>query len=306
MNDIKLKPSVVKNQQKVYVCNFCDQSFTHRSNKYRHQKFRCHNNPDAITEKTEQKISTIEQGEDMNINLSELKGDDIKSVLGSILKSTIENQNQKIEEMMNEKLTELIEKKFTGQRINIENQNNINNNITIYINEKVDFVQALQDIYGWDEAKAINHIKERISQNNEGDIHLFCDIYLVGKKENWPIVCKDKKNGYFLIKDRKKNALISDPGGVEIFKNFKRNYTDTLLRLSEREIKKVTSQKTETPDYEVKRDYLLDEFDLGLMQNKMFSLCNYDHKVFIKKLSNHIDNHEKKEKYSQDPICLTF
>ena len=172
--------------------------------------------------------------------------------------------------------------------VNIEHQN-IQNNITIYVTEKIDFVQALQDRYGWTEARAIRHIKERISQDNNGDVDLFCDIYLVGKKEDWPIICQDEKKAIFLIKDSNNN-LIRDPGGFQLHQNFKKNYTDTLLRLTNRELNKVIDHKVGTPDFEVLRDDLMDNFDLQMVQTKTFSLCKMGPDQFVKSLMIRVRN----------------
>ena len=93
--------------------------------------------------------------------------------------------------------------------------------------------------------------------------------------------------------------ILKAPGGIQLHNNFRSNYTDTLLRLSSREIKSVLSSKNE-PDFEFKRDYLMDDFDLQAIQNKAFKLCCKDgegrsRQVFLKKLSERIEITEKRQ-----------
>ena len=285
MSDVNKKVTAIN--KKNTVCEFCDRTFSNRSNKYRHQNYRCSMNPDRkILENKKSHIDAEKNDvEELRAEIkAEMRGE-IASVMTDVIKNLVHNGG-----LINQNHIQ------TLNQTNIQNQTN--NNINIYLTEKVDFVQALRDIYGWDEAKAINHIKNRISQGDGGDVELFCDIYLFKDKDQWPLIFKDKKTHHFLLKDANNN-YIQDPGGIQLHNNFRTNYTDTLLRLSSREINSVLNSKQD-PEFEFKRDYLMDDFDLQAVQNKAFKLCCKDgdgrgRKTFIKKLSERIEITEKRQ-----------
>lgn len=254
------KTNILKKPIKVYTCDYCAKNFTNKSNKYRHQNYRCEKNLEIESKKN----------------------------IDPTLISIIQQQNEKID-----KLTQIVEDKTPVQ--NITNNNQItttnNNHITIYLTEKVDFIKILTERFG-DEQKAINFIKEKIAQKVDGDVDLFCEIYLKGPKETWSCICQDKKNSLFQLKDANDN-IINDPGGVKLHKNFKRNYTDTLLKLSSRELGKVVDYKVGSEEFEKLRDHLMDDFDLGSLQNKVYNMCQETHQPFVKRLVVRIDNIEK-------------
>lgn len=272
----------VQINKKAYSCDFCSQTFAYKSGKSRHQNYRCHMNTDLMN-KTSRSDNNSAEVEDLKSEMNNMK--EQFTLMTNAIKSLAQNGG-------------LVHQNHIQTQNNTNIQHQTNNNINIYITEKIDFVQALRDIYGWDEAKAINHIKKRISQGDGGDIELFCDIYLFKDKENWPLIFKDKKTKHFLLKDANNN-YIQDPGGVKLHDNFRSNYTDTLLRLSNREINSVLNSKQD-PDFEFKRDYLMDDFDLQAVQNKAFKLCCKDgdsreRQTFIKKLSERIEIIEKQK-----------
>ena len=93
------------------------------------------------------------------------------------------------------------------------------------------------------------------------------------------------------MKKRSRESLIE--AGLKLHKNFKRNYTDTLLKLSSRELGKVVDYKVGTDEFEKLRDHLMDNFDLGSLQNKVYGMCQETHQPFVKKLVVRIDNIEK-------------
>lgn len=261
-----------------FQCEDCGKVFAHKSSKSRHQKSRC-----PQKSYTNHNISTTSY---INTNNNNNNNDDdnfeqslvASKSYGEELLQIIQKQNKQIQH-----LTQIVEEKVTkDSNVTIENQHNIQNNISIFITDKVDFVTILTERFG-EEAKAIQYLKEKIYQSVDGDISLFSDIYLNGPVESWPFICQDPKNAHFLIKDQN-NKMIDDPGGVKLHKNFKKNYTDTLLRLSSQELNNVIDCKVGTVYFESKRDNLLDNFDLRSVQNKVYNLCKDDHKPFIKKL----------------------
>ena len=288
-----LKKTTTVNKKNT-ICEFCNKVFSNKSNKHRHQNYQCPRNPNKkASDKAESDISGIEINDSNGVDkdVVEKLRLEMKEEITSLMTDVIKNLAQK---------GGLISQNHIQNQTNIQNQN-INTNINIYVTEKIDFVQALRDIYGWDEAKAINHIKNRISQGDGGDVELFCDIYLFKDKEHWPLIIKDKKTQHFLLKDANNN-YIQDPGGIQLHNNFRANYTDTLLRLTNREINSVLSSK-EDPDFEFKRDYLMDDFDLQAVQNKAFKLCCKDgdgrgRQTFLKKLSERIEITEKRQNNS--------
>ena len=275
-----MKNPTISKVDKKYKCEFCDRVFNDNSNRHKHQKYRCPNRD---------KHTTLSEDRDINKEVINTEKDKMISI--------IKEQSEQINELKN--MVKEVMKNGLQQQVQIQNQTNIQNqNNIIYINDKVDFIEVLTKRFGGDEDKAIRYIKEKISRNLQGDIELFCDIYLVGNKEDWPFIMTDEKNKIFLIKDREGGKYITDTGGYQIFQNFKSNYTDTLLRLTSREINKVTKHNTEAPDFEFKRDYLLDTFDLGCVQNKMYGLSKSDPQPFIKKLSVRIKQIEEGGKFS--------
>ena len=277
ISDNKTNPNVQKKES--YACAYCNKEFSQKSNKYRHQTHYCKMKPTEDISPSTSNTSMNKNGVDLREEIKAEMREEIATVMTDVIKT-------------------LVQKGSLVNQNHIHTQNNTNiqhqtiNNINIYLTEKIDFVQALRDIYGWDEARAINHIKNRISQGDGGDVELFCDIYLVKDMENWPLIFKDRKTLHFLLKDANNN-YIQDPGGVKLHDNFRSNYMDTLLRLSSREINNVLSAKKD-PDFEFKRDYLMDHFDLQAVQNKAFKLCCKDgdghgRQIFIRKLSDRID-----------------
>ena len=271
--------------QTTYTCDYCSRTFTDRSNKFRHQKYRCtaavsYTAPQPAAPQPASKSQPVKTATP-NLN------NDIMSILSK--------QNEKIDE-----LRQHLKEQKPQQIIH----NNILNNITIYVTEKVDFIKILTERFG-DETKAINHIKERMHQKLDGDVDLFCDIYLNGPKETWSLCCPDKKGNLFQLLDVNNN-IIDDPGGVKLHKNFRTNYQDTLLRISNKELEKVVNYKVGSDDFETRRDYLLDEFDLKSIQDKIYDLCQVGHIPFIKKLSGKADLGGKSPVFSYLDIAPHF
>ena len=92
MSESKSKPVICKNDGKLHVCEYCNQTFTDRSNKHRHQKFRCPDNPHKS---------------DIELKISDKNNGTIIKSFMSILAKNISDQNTKIE-----KLTEIAEHKW--------------------------------------------------------------------------------------------------------------------------------------------------------------------------------------------------
>ena len=114
----------------------------------------------------------------------------------------------------------------------------------------------------------------------------FCDVYLNGPEETWSIICPDAKYHDFKFVDRT-GTIIDDPGGTLMYDSFRKSYQDTLLRMSSKELAKVTS-RVNMSDYEKRRDYLMDDFDLQSVQTKAFDLSSIQPRPFIKKLHGKI------------------
>lgn len=233
---------------KKYKCNYCDKKFAHTSSKYRHQRLRCKSKQPVIN----------------NVK-------------------TVDNNSDKIDKIM-DKLEKLEDKIYVNDSTSTNITNIQNNNITIYVTDKVDFLKILTERrFLGDETKAINYFKDKIAKNLEGDLDVFCDIYLQGPSDEWSVMCQDPNSNTFLIKDNENN-IIQDPGGIKLYKNFKTNYTNTLLKLSSKEINNVVDTNVNSTDFQNRMDYLLDDFDLSMMQNKVFYLLKSEHITFMKKL----------------------
>ena len=221
-----------------------------------------------------------------NLSIPSVSNND--SLMLRILLQNQEQQHKQHNELMgqNNELMEQLKKTVEqcNKPINIEKGYFNIEKIQIFMTDPIDFVDVLTKRYGCRE-KAINHIKNRIYEKKEGDITLFCDIYLNGEPDTWPISCLNRKNRTYKIA-QPNNEAINDPGGIQIHKNFRVAYANTLLRLCNEEVFKTLKQDTESHDYEKQRDFMLDEFDLSLFQDKAEALyINNPCDPFIKKLT---------------------
>lgn len=155
--------------------------------------------------------------------------------------------------------------------------------IQIFMTDPVDFVDVLTKRWG-SRQKAVDYIRARVHQKLEGDVELFCNIYLSGDTDTWPISCVDKKNLTFRIAQPNQEP-INDPGGIQIHRNFRNAYANTLLRLSNAELEKTFKYVPGSEEYEMQRDILMDEFDLNLFQEKAQDLYQAKYEPFVKKLT---------------------
>ena len=162
--------------------------------------------------------------------------------------------------------------------------------ITMFMTDNIDFVDILTKRLG-SRKHAIAYIKSKINQKIEGDVSLFCDIYLYGEPDTWPISCVDKKNKIFKIA-QSDERVINDPGGMQIHKNFRNAYCNTLLRLSNEELQK-TREMEGTLSYKSQLDDLMDVFDLRVFQDKAQSLYLTSCETFIRKLTVHFKRIEE-------------
>lgn len=201
--------------------------------------------------------------------------------MGDILKKILDNQTALATSQKN------LEKRLDNPT-DIKNPNNpqyINiDKIQIYLTEPVDFVDVLEKRMG-DRKKAIDFVRSKVNKKTEGDVDLFCEIYLHGEPDTWSVACPDKKNHIYHILKPNNEGIISDPGGSELYKIFRSNYTNTLLTLSNTYIKETLSLNIDSKEYEKARDELLDVFDLGSIQEKVCMLSTAPCNPFIKKLS---------------------
>jgi len=163
--------------------------------------------------------------------------------------------------------------------------------IQIYMTDSIDFVDVLTKRMG-SRKQAVDYIRSKIHKKAEGDIDVFCEIYLSGRPDTWPISCPDKKHHVYRI--AQPNAeVINDPGGIQIYKMFKNVYSNTLLRLNNSMIFDTLNKIPGTVEYEESRDELLDSFEMGLIQDKAHDLCKAPCDPFIKRLSIKFKSLEK-------------
>lgn len=186
-----------------------------------------------------------------------------------------------------------LKKTFESTNKSVYNSNTFNiEKIQIYITDNnVDFVDVMTKRMG-SRKQAVDYIKSKIRQKIDGDVELFCDIYLNGTPDTWSISCPDAKHKVFRIA-QPDSKVINDPGGVQIHKNFRNIYSNTLLRLNNRAIFDTISKIPGTPEYEQSRDELLDSFELGMIQEKAQELCKAPSDPFIKKLAVKFKSLEK-------------
>lgn len=205
---------------------------------------------------------------------------------------------KKIESLggIGKKIETSLEKKGTPQ------YNNFNiDKVQIYLTDPVDFVDVLEKRFG-DRKRAIDFVRSKVNKKTEGDVDLFCEIYLHGAPDTWSVSCPDKKNHIYHILKPNNGGIISDPGGIELHKIFRSNYTNTLLKLSNAYINETIKLDTNSKDYEKARDELLDVFDLGTIQEKVCELCTGSYNPFIRKLSVKFKVLEKSYELAKDFI----
>lgn len=212
----------------------------------------------------------------------------------------IDKANQKATTKMQEDILQTVQTMQTMQQ-NIlqkldQNQKTLTNvfnidKIQIYITDAIDFVEVLTKRFG-NRKQAVDYIRSKVHKKVEGDVDVFCDIYLHGAPDTWPISCPDKKNHVFRIA-QPNSQVINDPGGVQIYKMFRNIYSNTLLRLNNSAIYDTLNQVPGTPEYEASRDTLLDSFELGIIQDKAYELCRSPCDPFVKKLAVKFKSLEK-------------
>lgn len=299
-----------------FKCPNCDSTFTNTVNLSRHKHHSCSMNPNK-TPRSDNKtkknidISSVHSNSDasQNTNMTSVpvQGNNTLKITNSDI-TTVQAQNTIQPESGNSNISNAEIKqifdfmKGINQRMDkLTNPNdkpdksklNVFNidKIQIYLTDPVDFVEVLTKRMG-SRKQAIDYIRSQVHKKVEGDVDLFCEIYLNGPPDTWPIRCPDKKNRVFRIA-KPDSSVINDPGGVQIYKMFKNEYSNTLLRLTNSMIFETLKQIPGTDEFETSRDILLDSFELGVIQNKAHDLCKASCDPFIKKLSVKFNSLEK-------------
>ena len=191
-------------------------------------------------------------------------------------------ENQENQKRQHNELIEQLKKTIEyNKAINIEESYFNIEKIQIFLTDQIDFVEVLTKRYGSRE-KAINHIKNRIHEKQEGDVALFCDIYLNGEPDTWPINCLDWGKHTYKIAQAN-NKPINDPDGLLIYKNFRVAYANNLLSFNTTELSNAFKHAPEDYGYKNHKDFV---FTLRLLQDKADSLySNNTCDIFIKKLT---------------------
>lgn len=283
-----------------FICDGCDLSLGSRQALSRHKLHSCPNNMSKVPRKDilDRKIHKSNK----HINIDDIPDTNNVSSLVKYSQQAIDSQNTNnalalvnpistvshsdmepngnmmdLFSALEKRLEEKFEKVKKPQCYNIDK-------IQIYLTDPVDFVDVLEKRMG-SRKKAMDFVRSKVSKKIDGDVDLFCEIYLQGAPETWSIACPDKKNHIYHIIKPNGEGIISDPGGSEIYKIFKSNYTNTLLKISNAYIKETLNLKIDSPEYEKSRDELFDVFDLGSIQEKVCMLSTAPCNPFIKKLS---------------------
>lgn len=260
------------NKSKEIQCTHCDKKFTTKTSMYRHRKYACTGK--HVVDNTVQILDNIKDVIVKPNKQFTMTNQTNQTALENMLKNFIDKQKE-WNAGIDAKFESLAVKSPKTQIFNIEK-------IQIFMTDPVDFVDLLTKRFG-SRKQAVDHIKSKIHQKVDGDVSLFCDIYLSGEPDTWPISCLDKKNHIYRIAQPNAEP-INDPGGVEMHRIFRNSYSNTLLRLNNAEIYE-TIAKSGTSEFENYRDNLLDSFELGMIQEKAYSLCRAPCEHFIKKLS---------------------
>lgn len=269
-----------------YKCSYCNKTFTQSTNMYRHRLKSCPANPHKrdISDSELDMLAITDDSE--NKSLVVIGDKDVDGSISNTLKQVLEGQKfiEKVLEAQDKKIEQLTKKPSSSSVFNIEK-------IQVFITEPVDFIDVLTKRLG-NRRHAIDFIRSKLNKKLEGDVDIFCEIYLHGSPDTWSISCADKKNHIYRLMDPQSN-ITNDPSGIEIHKNFRRNYSNTLLKLSNALIMETINKKPGTAEHEKCRDELLDTYDLKAMQDKAYDLCIAPHDPFIKKLSVKIKILEK-------------
>lgn len=290
---------------KVLKCIPCGIVFKHHSAYSRHKHRSCKFNPNRIPRSPRKKrnSSNLQDAQD-HIIVDKQKLSNDRQMSSEI--QTLESENKMIEEIVvktTQNVVNELKESFKQQvdtiqslikRLENKSQPNVFNieKIQIYVTDKaVDFVEVLTKRFG-SRKRAIDYIRSKVNKKVEGDVDVFCDIYLHGAPDTWPISCIDKKNHVFRIA-QPDSKVISDPGGVQIYDFFKNAYSNTLLRLNNAAIYETLNLIPGTAEYEASRDNLLDSFELGVIQAKAHDLCKASCDPFVKKLAIKLKSLEK-------------
>lgn len=246
---------------------------------------------DVEADELNQKNHTIHDKLDLNDSILEqqmgMMDNFYKSLIMELkeLKQEVKNQKEELKEERQEfkEFTDGIQKKLAAVTMDPDSKVINVDKIQLFITDQVDFVDVLTHRWNGDRKRAVDYVKSKIRQKVDGDIDLFCDIYLYGSPDTWSISCPDKKNHIYRI-IQPNSEIINDPGGIQIHRNFKNNYSNTLLRLNNTAISE-TIAKANSKDFEASCDRLLDEFELGMIQDKAYALIKSIADHFIRKLS---------------------
>jgi len=267
-----------------HVCKYCAVTFASKSTLSRHSNHSCRLNPIRTLRSDKRKTvphsdinTTINQLSEIPI-IKNIQKDNLSQTFIKVMETPQKDSIIDILERMEKRLhnIENNHKTTTPNVFNIEK-------IQIFMTDSIDFIEVLAKRFG-NRKLAVDYIKSKIHKKVEGDVDLFCEIYLNGDPDTWPISCPDKKNHIFRIA-QPNSKVISDPGGVQLFKMFKNIYSNTLLRLNNSAIYDTLHNIPGTPEYEASRDYLLDSFELGVIQAKAHDLCRAPCDPFVKKLA---------------------
>lgn len=293
--------------EKIYTCQ-CGRSFTKAPALSRHRAEACKNNPNRVSrqnrktpeinevvENTNESVENtpqINKSNELVISSSPYDKNTSNELVESnfsldkslpsdlVISNTPKNKSilKKLDKLQVEfdQLKQSLIEKAKPNCFNIDK-------IQIFITDPIDFVDVFTERLGCRQ-KAIDYIKSKVNHKIEGDVSLFCDIYLNGDLDTWPISCLDKKNLLYRVAQPNQEA-INDPGGLIIYKHFRNAYANTLLRLSNEELAKTFKYIPGTDEYELQRDILMDEFDLNLFQKKAQDLYLLSYEPFVKKLT---------------------
>jgi len=239
--------------EKKYSCDICGNRFSQKKSVYRHQRTSC-------------------SGKEKQYNVSS------KQI--SKLFNLIEKQQNQIES-----LTDMVKHK-TIEYNTTTNNTFINNNNIVYITDKLDYLDILEQRFG-DREKSVEFIKNKLHNKLQGEVDVFSEIHLQGPPNTWPIRCPDKsKKQFYLVQPD--NSMIPDPGGVTIHKSFYRNLQTAVLKLINQELSKVVDKGVGSEQYELLRDNLLDEFDLHAFQSRALEMSNEKPGLFVKQLMDQL------------------
>ena len=254
----------------IHNCYYCNKSFKHKNNMYRHMKHQC-------------KLKNIDEFKQQMIYKEKLLDQNLEKVQ-QLLDQNLEKTQQLIDQNIG-KTQELFDRNLekTLQLENLITQQAscpVTNNFlqVMCISANDNYLDILSGNLGFDQA--LEYVKNCALSDLNGDVKLIEKIYFEGRtRENALIVFIDKKRGKLSFVDENKQ-MITDLKGDKLSQTLGNNLQNTYLKGINHLITNVLETR-QCPNR------FLDEYDLQLWNKHIYDLTQFERKrQIIKRLMN--------------------